>query len=175
MRITIIVVAILSVSACKGEPLEGRCVPPEGAVSVANEGWQHKNDPAEHIYQNNPPASGPHYPVWAGYQVHDGVIERGQWVHNLEHGAIVLLIGDSASEEAKAEILRGFDLIPIDDECGHRRALVTRDPLLDDPVAVVAADTVLVPGLADGGVLRAEAIVDFATACRNHAPENICI
>ena len=166
--------AVVVGAACAGEPIEGRCEPADGAVSVANEGWAHKNDKADHVYVANPPSSGPHYPVWASYGVAEDVLERGSWVHNLEHGAIVLLIGDDASAEAEAELRAGFDAIPVDEECGHRRTILTRDPELDDPVAVVAADTVLVPGLGDNGIITSERIVEFAVNCRNHAPENIC-
>jgi hypothetical protein len=168
-----IVVAAFA-AACPGEPVEGACELPEGAEFVANEGWRHENDPADHVYTANPPASGPHYPVWASWGVHDDVVERGQWVHNLEHGGIVLLIGDDASDEAEDELRAAFDDIPDDEECGHKRTLLTRDPEMDDPVAAVAADAVLVPGVLDGGVLPRERIVEFATACRNHATENIC-
>lgn len=168
------VVVIAFTVSCKGEPLEGACEPPDGAVVVANEGWVHENDPVDHVYEANPPASGPHYPVWAGWGVHDDVIERGQWVHNLEHGGIVLLIGDSASDEAVDELRAGFEDIPDDEECGHRRALLTADPELDDAVAVVAADTLLIPGPLDNGVVSRERIVEFALACRNHSHESIC-
>src|SRR5690606_18750217 len=40
-------------------------------------------------WMHDPPHSGPHYPVWAASGEHDEVVERGYWVHNLEHGAIV--------------------------------------------------------------------------------------
>jgi hypothetical protein len=126
------------------------------------------------VYQANPPSSGPHYPVWAPWGVHEDVVERGLWVHNLEHGGVVLLLGDAASDDAERELRAGFDDIPDDPECGHPRALLTRDPELDDPVAVVAADVVLLPGPLEGGLLTSDRIVAFATACRNHAPENVC-
>ncbi len=173
MKIVFAALAISSVVlGCKEEPREGACVPVEGAVVVENEGWSHKNDPVDHVYVNNPPASGPHYPVWASYGVHEDPLERGFWVHNLEHGAIVLLIGDSATAEAEAELRRAFEQIPVDDECGHNRTIVAFDPLMEAPVAAVAADTLLLPG-ADG-VLDADLVVDFAVACMNHAPENVC-
>ena len=159
---------------CAGEPNEGSCTLTEGSVFVENEGWVHKNDPVDHVYVANPPASGPHYPVWAGWGVSEEPIERGQWVHNLEHGGIVLLLGDSASEEAEAQLRAGFDAIPDDEECGHRRTILTPDPLMDDPVAAIAADVLLVPGPFDDGILTVDRIVEFATACRNHASENIC-
>ncbi len=174
MRWWVVAVVVVVAGCCKGVPLEGACEPPDGAVVVQNEGWEHKNDPVDHVYASNPPASGPHYPVWAGWGVHEDVVERGQWVHNLEHGGIVLLIGESASTEAEAELRAGFDAIPGDDECGHNRSLLTADPLLDDPVAVIAADTLLVPGPFDNGVLERGRVVDFALACRNHSHESIC-
>lgn len=177
MRFVVLVAVTACVfgnGCCKGEPIEGACELPEGAQFVANEGWVHENDPKDHVYTANPPSSGPHYPVWAGWGIHDDVVERGQWVHNLEHGGIVLLIGDDASDEAEEELLAGYEDIPEDEECGHRRTLVTHDPEMDDPVAAVAADVVLVPGPLDGGVLQRDRIVAFAEACRNHATENIC-
>lgn len=171
-----VAVGVCAFGACcsSGEPIAGACEIPEGAVFVENEGWEHKNDPKDHVYTANPPASGPHYPIWSGWGIHDDVVERGQWVHNLEHGGIVLLIGDSASDEAEQELLEGFVAIPVDEECGHSRTLVTHDKDMDDPVAAVAADVVLVPGLLDDGILSRDRIVDFATACRNHASEDIC-
>ena len=146
---------------------EGQCDAPDGAVFQENEGWKHENDSAEHVYRANPPSSGPHYSVWAGWGVHDDVVERGLWVHSLEHGGVVLLIGDSASDEAAEELRAAYD-IPDDPECGHKRVVLTRDPLLD------AAVVVLVPGPLDGGVLSRDRVVAFATACRNHAPEDVC-
>jgi hypothetical protein len=156
------------------EPVDGRCTPPEAVDIPAPEGWAHKNDPAEHVYGANPPASGPHYPVWAAWGVHDEVVERGLWVHNVEHGGIVFLVGETATATAEDELRAAFEALPDDPSCGHRRALLTRDPLLDDPVAVVAAHVVLVPGPLDSGVLQRDRIIAFATACRNHAPEDVC-
>jgi hypothetical protein len=169
-----VVWAVATTGACRGEPIEGRCELPEGAVAQTNEGWAHENDPVAHVYAANPPSSGPHYPVWASWGAHEDVVERGLWVHNLEHGGIVLLVGASASAEAEAELRAAFDAIPDDADCGHRRTLLTRDPGLDDPVAAVAADVVLVPGPLDGGVLSRDRVVAFAVACRDHAPEDVC-
>lgn len=44
------------------------------------------------VYQTRPPTSGPHYPTWEpNYGVHEKEVPVGKWVHNLEHGGIVLL------------------------------------------------------------------------------------
>ncbi|CAN5561446.1 hypothetical protein BH09MYX1_BH09MYX1_42190 [soil metagenome] len=42
-------------------------------------------------YPTNPPASGPHYPIWAAFQEFSTPVPRPFWVHSLEHGAVVLL------------------------------------------------------------------------------------
>src|SRR5882724_4807922 len=42
------------------------------------------------FYATNPPSSGNHYPIWAAYQTYAQPLLPGFWVHNLEHGAIVM-------------------------------------------------------------------------------------
>jgi hypothetical protein len=40
-------------------------------------------------YAITPPAGGPHHPCWADFGVHPEPVADEQWVHNLEHGAVV--------------------------------------------------------------------------------------
>jgi hypothetical protein len=42
-------------------------------------------------WNSNPPSSGPHFPIWAAYQSYTAPVPRGYYVHDLEHGAVVLL------------------------------------------------------------------------------------
>lgn len=151
-----------------GEPRAAGCTV-DGAVAVASEGWAHVKSEEKLVYEHNPPASGPHFDVWASYAIHDDVVNRGNWVHNLEHGAIILLIGPDASEAQRETILTAYEEIPNDPNCGHRRTVVTEDPLLDEPMAAVAANIVL------EGDLTADQIVELAVACRDRAPEDICL
>src|SRR6266498_111206 len=65
------------------------CTMTESAVT--NEGWIHVTEGSTVNYQHDPPALGPHYPVWARYQAYTTAVARLYWVHNLEHGAIVLV------------------------------------------------------------------------------------
>lgn len=152
-----------------GEPKPPGCES-DGSVAVTNEGWQHVDSEEELVYDHNPPASGPHFNVWASYAVHDDVVNRGNWVHSLEHGAIVLLIGPDASESQRQTVRDAYDAIPDDPDCGHKRTVLTDDPLLDGPMAAVSADHVL-----EGDDLTVEQIVAFATACRDRAREDICL
>jgi hypothetical protein len=63
---------------------------PGPEVTLPNEGNAHVTDPVI-AYKNIPPASGPHYEQPAAYQFNTSEVPEGNWVHSLEHGAIVLL------------------------------------------------------------------------------------
>ncbi len=110
--------------------------------------------PASHVaigtdvqYSSNPPSSGPHYPIWAAYKEFPYAVDRRYYVHDLEHGAIVLLYkcDDPAGCPDVVQALRDTrDQIPDDFLCtsqpgGPRvRVVITPDPLLDVPVAAAA-------------------------------------
>ncbi len=69
----------------------GKPLPPPGPeFTVPDEGRTHVTDPVIN-YQHTPPASGPHYAVPAQYQFNTTEVPEGNWVHSLEHGAIVVL------------------------------------------------------------------------------------
>ena len=140
-----------------------------GSVPVANEGWLHVAEGSAISYRANPPASGPHYPVWARYQEHATTVARGYWVHNLEHGAIVFLYRPSAPAGVVTALRDAYRALPNDPACGHKRALLTADPDLPTDTAVVAANVVL-----KGSCVAPNAIRSFALAHRAQAPENIC-
>ena len=98
-------------------------------VTVVNEGWAHVPEGGAITYRNNPPASGPHYPVWLRYREYTVPMARGHWVHNLEHGAVVVLYRPDAPAEVVRRITEAFRSIPGDPSCGHPRARLTPDPL----------------------------------------------
>lgn len=167
--------ALTLLSACGGEGPSAPApavTPAPGMPSVAtvpSEGWAHVAEGAAVAYQANPPASGPHYPVWARYREHTSVLARGYWVHNLEHGAIVLLYRPDAPAAVIAELRQAWQALPNDPACGHRRALMTADPLLPQPVAAVAALNVLMADRLDPSWVRV-----FADTYRGRGPEAVC-
>jgi hypothetical protein len=142
---------------------------PPAVTTVASEGWQHVPEGTTVSYQANPPASGPHYPVWARYREHAQAVPRPYWVHNLEHGAIVLLFRPDAPASAIQTLRDAFQALPSDPACGHRRTLLTPDPLLPRPVAAVAADHVM---MADR--LEAAWVRSFTDTYRGRGPEAVC-
>lgn len=166
--------ALRAAAACGGAstspgplPSDPSCVMTEAAVP--NEGWIHVAEGSGVAYRANPPASGPHYPVWARYEAYATTLARPYWVHNLEHGAIVLLHRPDAPAAGVAALGNTFRALPNDPACGHPRALLTPDPLLPRPFAAVAADFAL-----SGDCVNAEAIRQFTLAHRARAPEEIC-
>jgi hypothetical protein len=127
-------------------------------------------------YGTKPPSSGNHYPIWAAYKTYTTPIPEGFWVHNLEHGTIVLSYncpgGCDAEVAAAAEMLAG---LPQDPECFSlgegvlRRTLMTPDPKLDVPFAASAWGWTLRARCFDPVAFRA-----FAVAHYNQGPEDIC-
>lgn len=137
--------------------------------TVPNEPWIHHPSGELLTWGHNPPASGPHYPVWAKYQRHTRVIPRGNWVHNLEHGGIVFLYRSDAPPEMVTALAAVYDQVPLDTLCLSTQALMTEDPELDDKVAIVAADNVL-----EANCVQSETILTFVTTHRGHGPEAVC-
>jgi Protein of unknown function (DUF3105) len=96
-------------------------------------------------YATNPPSSGDHWPVWAAYKAYEVPVPREMYVHNLEHGAVVLAYR-CASE--CPEVLALLEEVRVeaasDPLCLTRpggpaaRLVLTPDPHLDTPVAAAA-------------------------------------
>src|SRR6185436_3007275 len=103
---------------------------------VANEGWVHVAEGSTVVYTSNPPASGPHYPVWLRYQEYTQSLPRPYWVHNLEHGAVVFLYRPSASAATVQALTDAYRTLPDDPACGHKRAVLVPDPGLGREWAV---------------------------------------
>jgi Protein of unknown function (DUF3105) len=116
-------------------------VGPCGAVTQ-----QHPIEGATHVdvcsyvdYHTNPPSSGNHYMYWAQYMTYDQPVPEGYWVHNLEHGSIVLTYncGEAGCAGDIAAAQQMMDQFPVDPLCtadgeGVRHRLVmTPDPHLE--------------------------------------------
>jgi hypothetical protein len=120
---------------------------PCGAVvqQQAIEGHAHVAVCSDVEYGTKPPSSGNHYPFWAAYQNYTTAIPEGFWVHNLEHGSIVLTYncpGGCDSDVAAA--IQMLANLPQDSACLSigdgvlRKTVMTPDPKLDVPFAASA-------------------------------------
>lgn len=131
-------------------------------------------------YTYCPPASGKHYnAAGAGplparvYGPNDTVIPEG-WVHNLEHGAIVILYKGAEVDEAALRAL--FDAFPASPVCGFQPGGQAPGPLIarfDDmawPFAALVWGRVL-----PLQTLDQQAILDFYQAFGERTnPEELC-
>jgi len=71
-------------------------------------------------YDSNPASSGPHYPIWAAYQEYTEPVDPRYYVHDEEHGAIILLYncpGSSDCTSVVAGLERVVASIPPDPAC----------------------------------------------------------
>jgi hypothetical protein len=131
-------------------------------------------------WDSNPPSSGPHYPVWAAYQLYTSPVPRGYYVHDLEHGAIVFLYncGDAGCPDVVAALQQAADTLPDDPLCtaageGVRvRTIITPDPLLDVPVAAAGWGFTFKAPCMDSASLVA--LESFAAAHYGNGPETFC-
>jgi Protein of unknown function (DUF3105) len=136
-------------------------------ITETSEGWPHPHDPigTEITWANEPPSSGRSWTEWAMWAAHPGVVPRGYWVHNIEHGGVALLRSPDASEEVITALAGAYEAIPDDEACGHKRAILAIDEPLATQVAVVAADVVMTGDCIDDP----DAILQFVAQYRNNA------
>jgi hypothetical protein len=61
-------------------------------TAVPSLGGQHVQVGAQHVpYNSTPPTSGPHWDTPADWSLYREPVPEERWVHNLEHGGIVIL------------------------------------------------------------------------------------
>lgn len=128
-------------------------------------------------YQTLPPSSGDHYPVWAAYMTYDQPVPEGYWVHNLEHGTIVLSYncGEAGCATDIAAAQQMIDQVPADPLCAsagegvRSRFVMTPDPRLDVRFAASAWGWTLRANCFDLAAFRA-----FAEAHYGQGPEALC-
>lgn len=130
-----------------------------------SEGQEHVPQDSDIAWMSDPPHSGPHYPTWELWGEHDSTVPRGNWVHNLEHGGIVLSYRCADPCEAELEILR--DVV---EQRPELRILLTPDPFLPgrEPFAALSWTWIHrfdAPDL--------DELLCFVDQHENHAPEDV--
>lgn len=124
-------------------------------------------------YASNPPSSGDHYGVWADFQQYTEPVARGNYVHSMEHGAIVVAYDCTDCDDEIAEAAAWMDTLPEDPSCAQygrkRRVVLTPDPLLDVRWAAASWGYTLRSDCFEPSVFT-----DFAVAHINRGPENLC-
>jgi hypothetical protein len=128
-------------------------------------------------FTNNPPDSGPHYPIWAAWDKQYVSLQRGYYVHNAEHGGVVLLYhcdpDASACPDVLASLVDVAQNMAADSTCVApitKRVLIVSDPLLPVgvQVAAVAWNVAYTASCFDPYVAK------FAKDNYRHGPEDSC-
>lgn len=96
----------------------------------------------EITWPDNPPTSGPHYPMWVGWDRHYPNLERPYWLHNVEHGGVAFLYScPEACPEVVAQLVELVRSLPTDPHCATplwTRVIIAADPHLPEGVTVAA-------------------------------------
>jgi hypothetical protein len=125
-------------------------------------------------WSTNPPVTGSHYPSWAGWDRHYQQLDRGFYVHNAEHGGIVLLYNcPTGCQDVVDALLDVTRNATPDGTCAdpiRHRILVAADPLLppEIQVAAVAWNRLYTASCFDPYVAT------FTREQYAHAPEDFC-
>lgn len=124
-------------------------------------------------YHTRPPTSGPHFATWSqAYGVLDREIPPGLWVHNLEHGAIVLLYNcPEGCPELVSQIRQLHSELPPGRNARGNIARLLALPYtdMDHKIAVIAWGRLLELDEFDGGRIRQfyDAFIDRGPECRD--------
>lgn len=129
------------------------------------------------VYLTNPPASGPHYPIWAHWGAWPN-LPRGYWVHNLEHGGVALLYNcpAGACEATRDALIAASRTIPMDPACvptdaepATVRVVITNDSEITTPIAGAAWGWLYAADCVDAASIRS-----FYARHAGMATENFC-
>lgn len=113
------------------------------------------------VYTDLPPAGGQHDPCWAEYVTYDHAIAPGHWVHNLEHGAVVLVYACPTDCATEVAALAAF-------QSSHARVVVAPYPDMAPGFAFLAwGHRLVAPELDEDALSR------FYDAHFDRAPESV--
>jgi hypothetical protein len=104
-------------------------------------GASHVTEGTPLAYCSNPPSSGNHYPVWAAFQEYSAPVEWPYLVHDMEHGAVVLLYNcPSGCADVVDQFRKVRDDAAADPLCdpGTKRIIIAPSPSIPTKVAAAA-------------------------------------
>jgi hypothetical protein len=150
--------------------------PPDGRLCASCGGCEEiqPTKAGDHIdgpltYPDPPPTSGPHNPCWAKWGVYNTPVKAERWVHNLEHGGVVLLYNCPSGCATELEQLTQF-------VGSHKRTLVTGYDKLPVRFAIVSWGHRLVTDCADMTAFSAfyAANFDHGSESNDSQPDPAC-
>ncbi|MRG93255.1 DUF3105 domain-containing protein [Polyangium spumosum] len=131
---------------------------------------------ADVTYETNPPSGGDHWGQWAAFKKYTTPVPREMYVHDLEHGAVVLSYRcEDACPEVVAALEKVFDEAAADPLClsggagPKARLVLTPDAELEAPIAAAAWGATYTATCIDTASLAA-----FVSEVYGKGPEATC-
>lgn len=145
-------------------------------TNIANSSAIHKTDCTPITYATNPPSGGNHWGKWVAFKKYTVQVPREMYVHNMEHGAVVLSYRcDDGCPDVVAALGQVFDEAAGDPLCvslggeAKARLVLTPDPKLDTPIAASAWGATYTATCLDPASLT-----EFVSANYGKGPEQLC-
>jgi hypothetical protein len=149
---------------------EGPLAPACRSATVA----QREPLPGSHV-DSNPPSSGPHCSSWGKYAVFgvDKPLPRCNYVHNLEHGAGIILHRCRENCDEAVEALRRAAERLRDPDCTRTLVVITYDPeIATDFAAAVWGSTWHADCLDSEAIESLTSFLDARLGARGSPPES---
>ncbi len=146
--------------------------------NVPYEGATHEPVCTQITYASNPPSSGNHWPIWAMFKEYATAIPREMYVHDMEHGAIVMLyscgIGGcpdvvTAYETARTQFGPDATCIATDPSGPASRIVIAPDERIPTPIALAAWQATYTATCIDP-----PSILEFIQNHYDHGSEHFC-
>ncbi len=137
--------------------------------NVPDEGRYHIDLGQTAQYKHFPPSSGLHYGKILNWGFYNEAVPPEYWVHNLEHGGIVILYNcPSTCKDTEDAIWQVVQQAPPETQFNEVKILVTPNSQIDHKVIALAWDTELDLDTAD-----LTALLDFYNRHVDQGPEAI--
>jgi hypothetical protein len=149
--------------------LAARAQAPEGPGRLMpDRGHEHVVQGRPITYREYPPTSGPHWPRWAEWGVHAAPVPEEQFVHNLEHGGIVILYRcGTPCPELVPRLESTFRSLPAS-KYGHLKAILSPNARIRSRIALLAWRR-----LEELDAFDRDRIVRFVEAYQDRGPEDV--
>ncbi len=135
---------------------------------MPDRGQKHVEQGTAIPYEEYPPTSGPHWPVVAKWGVYPEPVPAEVFVHNLEHGGIVLLYNcASPCPDVVRQLQAIYPALPKSKH-GHVKVVVSPSARIKTRFALLAWTR-----LDEFDTLDRERIVRFVRAWQDKAPEDV--
>ena len=131
------------------------------SIAMPIEGAMHVAVGTNVAYRSNPPSSGNHFPYWGTWGAHDPALERGHYVHNLEHGGVIIQYGSRVPRATVEELTAFYDSSP-------NGLLMAPLPQLKSKIALTAWTHLELCSRFDEAAVKA-----FRNAYRGKGPERV--